>query len=183
MCDFGRKEMMRSFSHNYSESDVKAYLAESYQALKYEEWIQSKEHLVYGAFLKENDENDPVWEGARVSHDSGKIMAYVLAGPCDLPLPADEMKSDDEVEPGEIKRLYAHPRTHGSGIAEQLIHDAMAWLRTRIGKEGRDVYLGVYSDNPRAIKFYEKHGFRLCGEYPFRVGKRFDREFIMKNTL
>ena len=29
------------------------------------------------------------------------------------------------------------------------------------------IHLGVYSENPRALKFYERNGFQAIGEYPF----------------
>lgn len=181
-CDFGRAEMIRTFAYLYNKDDFDAYLAEAYTTAKYEEWLKSREYVVYGAFL------DPVKAGllgdaVATDKESDKMVAYVLAGPCDLPLPADELKIDRTVPAGEIKRLYAHPSTFGSGIAEELMRNAMTWLRSGEGNQNRDVYLGVYSENPRAIKFYEKHNFKLCGEYNFRVGSQLDREFIMKNSV
>jgi ribosomal protein S18 acetylase RimI-like enzyme len=110
------------------------------------------------------------------------MVGYVLAGKCGLPLPAEELKEGAEVPHGEVKRLYVHPAHFGCGIAEQLLRHAISWLRSGEGRQSRDIYLGVFSENPRAIRFYEKHNFKHCGEYEFVVGNQRDREFIMKNV-
>lgn len=183
VCAFGKREMIRTFAHLYDENDFSSYLKEAYQTIQYEGWIKSGEYVVYGAFL------DPMKSslmGENISSSPDKtgdeVVAYVLAGPCNLPLPADELLLCATRPAGEIKRLYAHPNTFGSGIAEELMRNAMTWLRSGDLNKHRDVYLGVYSENPRAVKFYEKHNFKVCGEYQFVVGKQLDREFIMKNA-
>ena len=55
----------------------------------------------------------------------------------------------------------------------------MAWLQ----EDGpRDVWIGVWSENYGAQRFYERHGFEKVGEYGFAVGKTVDREFILRRT-
>jgi ribosomal protein S18 acetylase RimI-like enzyme len=81
-----------------------------------------------------------------------------------------------------VKRLYVLPSTFGSGIGDELFRYALAWLRSGEGRQGRDIYLGVFPENPRAIKFYEKYNFKICGDYQFVVGQRSDTEYIMKNS-
>jgi ribosomal protein S18 acetylase RimI-like enzyme len=39
-------------------------------------------------------------------------------------------------------------------------------------------WLGVYSENPGAQRFYTRYGFMKVGEYEFPVGPLRDREFI-----
>ena len=43
------------------------------------------------------------------------------------------------------------------------------------------VWLGVWEHNPRAIRFYEKHGFTTAGEQPF--GKDPQRDLVMVRPL
>ena len=53
----------------------------------------------------------------------------------------------------------------------------MAWLE----RDGAcDLWIGVWSENYGAQKFYGRHGFEKVGEYGFAVGKTIDREFILK---
>ena len=171
VCKFGEQEMARTFKHLYKEEDFAGYIAEAYTAKKFLDWIVSPDYFVYGAFAQ--DDNCIRGED---------IVAYVLAGPCSLPIPGEILDQVPVEEAGEVKRLYAHPCTFGSGIASRLLLSSIEWLRSGDGKENKDIFLGVYSENPRAIKFYSKHDFSHVAEYKFMVGQQADREFIMKYT-
>ncbi len=46
----------------------------------------------------------------------------------------------------------------------------------------RDVWIGVWSENHGALRFYGRHGFEKAGEYGFRVGTTVDREFILRRS-
>jgi ribosomal protein S18 acetylase RimI-like enzyme len=48
-------------------------------------------------------------------------------------------------------------------------------------KEGKHdlIWLGVWPNNHRAIKFYEKFGFTKVGEHSFPVGETMDTDDIM----
>ncbi len=55
----------------------------------------------------------------------------------------------------------------------------MAWLQS----EGpRDVWIGVWSENHGAQRFYAREGFEKVGEYGFPVGGTVDREFILRRS-
>jgi ribosomal protein S18 acetylase RimI-like enzyme len=183
VCKFGEAELTRTFKYLYNDEDFGRYVSEAYTPEIYEDWIKNPDYLVYGAFLDGGKEN-ATFGASKVSGKGDEVMvAYILAGLCNLPLPKEEAKMETNGCPhGEVKRLYCHPSTFGSGIAEQLLRNSITWLRSGEGRLNRNIYLGVFSENPRAIKFYEKHNFNLCGEYQFVVGKQLDREFIMKNA-
>lgn len=42
------------------------------------------------------------------------------------------------------------------------------------------IYIGVYSDNFRAQRFYQKYKFEKVGEYFYEVGRCRDLEYIMQ---
>jgi ribosomal protein S18 acetylase RimI-like enzyme len=42
------------------------------------------------------------------------------------------------------------------------------------------IYIGVWSENYGAQRFYWRYGFNKVGEYGFRVGGTVDHEFILK---
>jgi ribosomal protein S18 acetylase RimI-like enzyme len=70
-------------------------------------------------------------------------------------------------EPVELWRFYVERRWQGSGLAHRL----MAAVReVALDLGGRTLWLSVWERNPRAIRFYEKHGFRDVGAEPFWVG-------------
>ncbi len=56
-----------------------------------------------------------------------------------------------------LDQIVVAPEAWGSGVAEALLAEAK-----RISPQGLDLL--VNKDNARAIRFYEKHGFRYAGE-------------------
>ncbi len=67
----------------------------------------------------------------------------------------------------ELIRLYVDPSVHGQGVAQALMSASMRYAVER----GCDVmWLGVWRNNHRARRFYEKCGFRHVGEHPFQFG-------------
>lgn len=60
----------------------------------------------------------------------------------------------------ELQRIYIIERVWGSGAAEMLLE----YVLNRVGQRGFDtLWLGVWTENKRAQRFYEKHGFRDTG--------------------
>ena len=54
-----------------------------------------------------------------------------------------------------------------------------AWL---LQDGPRDIWIGVWSENFGAQRFYERQGFAKVGEYGFHVGRTVDREFILRRS-
>ena len=80
----------------------------------------------------------------------------------------------------EIARFYVDKPWHGQGIARVLMSACIAEARSR----GADaLWLLVYQENPRAIAFYEKSGFRRSGTQPFKLGRRVDQDWVMVRII
>ena len=45
------------------------------------------------------------------------------------------------------------------------------------------LFLGVWERNPRALRFYEKHGFRAVGTQIFRVGSDDQTDIVMARSI
>ncbi len=170
ICTFGIQEFARTFKHLYTEKDFNAFISEDYTPEKFMGWIKSDDFFLYGAFSTD-------------SKDGENLVGYVLAGPCGLPVPSEVHNPETLYQAGEIKRLYVHPSAFGTGVAANLMAIATNWLRSGDGQAKRDIYLGVYSENPRAMKFYSKYQFEHVAEYEFIVGDQRDREFIFRNRI
>ena len=70
---------------------------------------------------------------------------------------------------GELKRLYLLPSQQNGGWARRLFETALDWLE----RDGpRTLWIGVWSENLGAQRFYARHGFERVGEYEFPVGAR-----------
>ena len=80
--------------------------------------------------------------------------ALRVAGPSDAPLGLCVVKSD------ELNQLFTAPAARGQGVAQALIADG----EVRIAAAGHKMaWLDVVKENDRAIRFYEKCGWRKRG--------------------
>ena len=65
----------------------------------------------------------------------------------------------------EIEKLYVLPTTQGQGLGLKF----MEHLLLQAKHEGvKKLWLNVYDQNPGAIKFYERFGFKKIGERTFK---------------
>lgn len=82
--------------------------------------------------------------------------------------------------PIEIHRIYVDAPWHGKGVAALLMQAA---LDDAVKRKADGVWLGVWENNPRAIRFYAKFGFAEVGEHIFHVGSDAQRDLIMYRLL
>jgi ribosomal protein S18 acetylase RimI-like enzyme len=78
---------------------------------------------------------------------------------------------------GELKRLYLIKDQQSCGWGSRLLETALTWLE-RNGP--RTLWLGVWSENFGAQRFYARYGFSKVGTYEFPVGQVRDLEFILR---
>jgi ribosomal protein S18 acetylase RimI-like enzyme len=155
IAELGAQTFRETFAHLYDPTDLAAFLAEA-----------------HGLERTRADLADPAKALWLVEAD-GEAIGYALAGPCDLP--------HGEVTPqsGELKRIYFLKNRQGGGLGARLFAEVVAWLQ----KDGpRDVWIGVWSENHGAQRFYVRQGFEKVGEYGFVVGRQVDHEFILKRS-
>ena len=91
----------------------------------------------------------------------------------------DEAPIGYDVAPGdgELQRLYILQGHQGGGRGTLLLNTALEWLE----RDGpRTLWIGVWSENYGAQRFYARHGFEIVGEYSFMVGDHADRELITR---
>ncbi|RSH90164.1 hypothetical protein EHS25_001498 [Saitozyma podzolica] len=82
--------------------------------------------------------------------------------------------------PVELRRLYVSPEHHGGGAASSLVRGVEDLAR---GEGLGSMWLGVWEDNPRGKRFYEKMGFGVVGEHTFLVGQSVRRDWVMEKAL
>jgi ribosomal protein S18 acetylase RimI-like enzyme len=83
---------------------------------------------------------------------------------------------------GELGAMYVRADARGTGLADALVE---AVIDQAVATGTEQIKLTVNAENPRAIKLYERHGFRMIGKYPnsLRVGGRTYEELIMLRTV
>ena len=87
-------------------------------------------------------------ENILIAFDEGNVVGFAGYGNC-----TDEDLSDA----GELFALYVLPEYYGTGLGRRLTDAALSNLKQS------KIVLTVLKDNPRAIRFYEKYGFRPDG--------------------
>ena len=150
-----RETFLEDFAIPYPAEDLSRFMAATYTP---------------SAFARKlADPQQATWLAER----RGVALAYANAGPCALPHP------DARPAHAELHRLYVLQSAQGSGIGHRLLNAALDWMAAqRSGPQ----WIGVWSGNLRAQKFYQAYGFRKVGGYQFPVGGWRDDEFILRRT-
>ena len=155
LAEIGARTFSETFAHLYPPEDLEGFLAEAYSI------EQTKADLA-----------DPA-KAAWLVEAGGDVVGYALAGPCALP------HAEVTRACGELKRFYLLKTSQNGGTGRRLFAEIMTWLE----RDGpRDLWIGVWSENFGAQRFYGRQGFFKVGEYGFKVGSTVDREFILKRV-
>jgi ribosomal protein S18 acetylase RimI-like enzyme len=73
----------------------------------------------------------------------------------------------DSFSQAELQKLYVLQQFHGKGVADALLQ---AILEFTSSIEAECLWLDTHVSNERAIRFYEKHGFKKEGTAFFTIG-------------
>jgi ribosomal protein S18 acetylase RimI-like enzyme len=103
--------------------------------------------------------------------EGAEPIGFVTASSCKLPI------ENREPGAGEIRQLYVHSSHQNERLGSKLLDVALGWLAEQ---HFSPLYIGVWSENFGAQRFYGRYGFVKVGEYGFPVGKTIDQEFILK---
>lgn len=94
-------------------------------------------------------------------------------------MPADLLDNPGEIV--ELKRIYVLRQYHGHGIAQQLMQKAEMFT---VEEKLKAINLAVWKENPRAIAFYLKWGFKIVGETTFDWGTgKTDSDWVMQKEI
>jgi diamine N-acetyltransferase len=80
----------------------------------------------------------------------------------------------------ELKRFYLLKDHHGKGFADQMMAVCEAQARELNYKS---FWLGVWENNFKAQKFYQKHGFKKIASHPFVMGQETQIDFIFAKQI
>ena len=127
----------------------------------------------YNTAIQSREILDPGMETLLSEHD-GQLVGFAQLGAAACPA------STQAARPFEIQRLYVAMAWHGKGVAPALMREI---IRSATRRGADLVWLGVWENNPRAIAFYEKHGFARAGAHVFRVGQDPQRDLLMTRLI
>lgn len=154
LAQLGAATFTGAFGHLYSADDLQAFLATTHSP---ENWMKTLTDDRRAVFVAEER--------------NGRKAGFIVVGACKLPV------QDLEAAAGEIQQLYVLTEFHNLKLGTCLMERGLEHLE----EQGRSpLYIGVWSQNLGAQRFYGRYGFSKVGEYGFPVGKTVDREFILK---
>lgn len=175
LCAFAASAFSTTFGACYKPADLESHLSSSYTPAIVAGWMSNPRMSLW---IAESIRGD----GA----DTAAILGYSLAGPVQVPA-ADAAPHD-----GELRKLYVSEAAKGHGVAQALLAPCVEWVRAGRcapsplpsplpdGLLPPRLYIGVWSENARAIAFYRKAGAEVVGRYEYIVGEARDLEFIMR---
>lgn len=150
----GAATFTETFGHLYPPEDLQAFLLGSHSVRAWAGLLADARRAVWIAVLAD-----------------ATPIGFIVAGACKLPV------ENREPAAGEIQQLYVLARHHNLRLGSRLMDIGLEWLEV----QGRmPLYIGVWSENAGAQRFYGRYGFEKIGEYGFPVGNTVDREFILK---
>lgn len=154
--EIGKRTFQETFASENSEEDMKNYLETSFANEKIMAELEDENSEFYFAELEE------------------KVIGYlkVNSGPSQT-----EIKSEDALE---IERIYVLKEFQGKKAGQVLFDKAIEIARANNKKY---VWLGVWEENHRAIRFYEKNGFVAFDKHIFKLGNDEQTDIMMKLKL
>lgn len=152
LATLGAATFTETFGHLYPPQDLQAFLLEAHSVKAWSRALSQR-----AVWLAALPDTTPV--------------GFIAVGPCKLPI------ENREPEAGEIHQLYVLARHHNLRLGSRLMDVGLAWLDSHARAP---VYVGVWSENFGAQRFYRRYGFDKVGEYGFPVGRTVDREFILR---
>lgn len=156
LCDLGSKTFYDTYVAYNTAEDMQAHLQENFS-----------ESATKTQFLDPNIQFLLIW-------DLEKVIGYVKLS---RKIQLDELRHEQAVE---IARFYIEKAYFGKGIAQNLMQACIEFAR----EQGYNtIWLGVWKQNPRAIRFYQKCGFEIFSEQIFYLGKDAQLDFLMKKSL
>jgi diamine N-acetyltransferase len=151
-----RQTFAETFSAVNTEENMRKYLVEAYSAEKLLEELRDPHSRFY--FAREGDE----------------VVGYLK-----LNTAASQTELKD-AQALEIERIYVLSSWQGKNVGRLLYDKAID-----VAKELKAdyVWLGVWEENHKAIRFYERNGFVAFDKHIFRLGDDEQTDIMMKRPV
>lgn len=152
----GRQTFFESFAADNSKENMQKYLEESFATEKMQAELADPNTEFY------------------LAQKGNQIIGYLK-----LNFGAAQTELQDN-KALEIERIYVLKDFHGKNVGQSL-YDQAVMVAKQTGSPY--IWLGVWEQNPRAIRFYEKNGFVAFGTHIFHLGDDEQIDIMMKLVL
>jgi diamine N-acetyltransferase len=154
--NIGRQTFYETFAEANTEGDMQQYLTENFSATKLKSELINPDSEFYFASI------------------SKKVVGYLKIN---FGQAQTELKLNNALE---IERIYVLKEFHGKQVG-QVLYDKAMQVAKRLNVD--ILWLGVWEENPRAIRFYKKNGFVEFDKHIFRLGNDEQTDIMMKLEL
>lgn len=153
--EIGRTTFFEAFAGVNTVENMKDYLENSFSEEKLKTELNNKDSQFYFALV------------------DGNVVAY-------LKINTGEAQNEKMNDALEIERIYVLKAFYGKNVAQNLYQKAIdIAYEMQVGT----VWLGVWEENYRALRFYEKNGFTAFGKHSFWLGDDEQTDLLMKKEL
>jgi ribosomal protein S18 acetylase RimI-like enzyme len=152
----GRQTFLEAFSAGNAEEDMEKYLNDNFSIEKLTTELNNENSEFYLAEL------------------DNEVIGYLKLnfGPAQTEL--------EQANALEIERIYVSKEFYGKKVGQLLYQQAIQIA----GKlNAKYVWLGVWEENSRAIRFYQKNGFIEFDKHIFKLGNDEQTDLMMKLEL
>jgi ribosomal protein S18 acetylase RimI-like enzyme len=154
--NIGRQTFYETFAEANTEEDMQKYLNENFNTPRLKAELSNHNSEFYFASI------------------SKKVVGYLKIN---FGQAQTELKVNNALE---IERIYVLKEFHGKQVGQVLYNKAMQVAK----RHNVDfLWLGVWEENPRAIRFYKKNGFAEFDKHIFKLGNDEQIDIMMKLDL
>ena len=152
----GRQTFFETFSAGNSAENMEQYLRDGFSIEKLLEELTNPMTKFYFA------------------EEDNQVIGYLKVN---MGTAQTELQDNNALE---IERIYVLKAYHGKQVGQLLYEKAIEIARSM---QVHYVWLGVWEENPRAIRFYEKNGFVAFDKHVFTLGEDEQTDIMMKLEL
>lgn len=156
LMEISKTTFVETFGSENTSDDMAKYLYEKMSKEQLSDELNNPNSEFY--FAKDNDE----------------IIGYLKLNFKDA---QTELQDNQAVE---IERIYVLKAYHSQKIGQLLYEKA---LEIANEKNTNYIWLGVWEENKKAIRFYEKNGFTPFSQHIFKLGNEEQTDILMKLNL
>ena len=156
LLEIGKITFSETFASTNSEGNMKDYLAKNFSKANLTLEINNPLSEFYLAFLEE------------------RVIGF-------LKVNFGKAQTEIQDEKGiELERIYVLNEFHGKKIGQLLLDKALQIARNN---KSQYLWLGVWENNFKALKFYEKNWFYVFDKHIFTLGTDEQTDLLMKIDL
>ncbi|WP_116789632.1 GNAT family N-acetyltransferase [Flavobacterium psychrotrophum] len=152
----GRETFSETFSERNDEAEMNAYLERSFGKEKITAELSNPESFFF------------------IAREGNVMVGYLKLN---FGSAQTELQESTSVE---IERIYVKSAYHGKKVGQLLYNKA---LEVALAGNKTSLWLGVWEENIRAIKFYQKNGFVAFDTHIFKVGNDEQTDLMMRKKL